>query len=32
VPFHKGRDIAPALLRQIASDVGMTIDEFLAKR
>jgi len=32
VPFHKGRDIAPVLLRQIASDIGMTLDEFLAKR
>jgi predicted RNA binding protein YcfA (HicA-like mRNA interferase family) len=24
VPFHKGRDISPRLLRQIASDVGLT--------
>jgi predicted RNA binding protein YcfA (HicA-like mRNA interferase family) len=32
VPFHKGRDIAPVLLRQIASDIGMTVDEFLANR
>lgn len=30
VPFHKGRDIAPVLLRKIASDVGLTLDEFLA--
>jgi predicted RNA binding protein YcfA (HicA-like mRNA interferase family) len=29
VPFHKGRDIAPRLLRQIASDIGLTIEEFL---
>jgi predicted RNA binding protein YcfA (HicA-like mRNA interferase family) len=32
VPFHQGRDIAPALLRQIAKDVGLTIDEFLSHR
>ncbi len=29
VPFHKGRDISPILLRQIVRDVGMTIDEFV---
>ncbi len=29
VPFHKGRDISPALLRQIAEDIGITINEFL---
>jgi len=29
VPFHPGRDISPALLRQIARDVGLPIDEFL---
>jgi predicted RNA binding protein YcfA (HicA-like mRNA interferase family) len=29
VPFHKGRDIAPKLLRQIASDVGLTVEEML---
>jgi predicted RNA binding protein YcfA (HicA-like mRNA interferase family) len=28
VPFHKGRDIAPRLLRQIAKDIDLTIDEF----
>jgi predicted RNA binding protein YcfA (HicA-like mRNA interferase family) len=32
VPFRPGRDIAPALLRQIAKDVGLTVDEFLARR
>jgi predicted RNA binding protein YcfA (HicA-like mRNA interferase family) len=31
VPDHRGRDLAPPLLRQIAKDVGMTIDEFLRK-
>ena len=29
VPFHQGRDISPVLLRQIAADVGMTVEEFL---
>ena len=29
VPFHAGRDISPILLRQIAKDIGMTIDELL---
>ena len=32
VPYHRGRDIAPSLLRRIAADVGLTIDEFLARR
>ena len=30
VPFHQGRDISPALLRQIARDVGLSVEEFLA--
>jgi predicted RNA binding protein YcfA (HicA-like mRNA interferase family) len=29
VPFHKGRDIAPPLLRKIARDIGMTVEEFV---
>lgn len=29
VPFHAGRDISPILLRQIAKDIGLSIDEFL---
>ncbi len=32
VPFHKGRDIAPRLLRQIASDINLTVEEFLESR
>ncbi|MFA5835104.1 MAG: type II toxin-antitoxin system HicA family toxin [Bacteroidota bacterium] len=32
VPFHKGRDISPILLRQIAKDIGLTIEEFLKHR
>lgn len=29
VPFHAGRDISPILLRQIAKDIGLTIDQLL---
>lgn len=32
VPFHKGRDISPRLLRQIASDIELTIEELLESR
>jgi predicted RNA binding protein YcfA (HicA-like mRNA interferase family) len=32
VPVHKGRDITPPLLRQIAKDIGMTVEEFLSYR
>ncbi len=32
VPFHKGRDIAPILLRQIAKDIGLALDEYLNHR
>jgi predicted RNA binding protein YcfA (HicA-like mRNA interferase family) len=32
VPFHPGRDISPSLLRKIAADVKLTVDEFLAPR
>jgi predicted RNA binding protein YcfA (HicA-like mRNA interferase family) len=31
VPFHPGRDISPTLLRQIARDIGLTLDELLAR-
>jgi len=31
VPFHKGRDLSPGLLRQIIRDIGVTVDEFLGK-
>jgi predicted RNA binding protein YcfA (HicA-like mRNA interferase family) len=30
VPFHGSRDIAPSLLRKIARDIGLTIDQLLA--
>ena len=29
VPMHAGRDISPILLRQIAKDIGMVIEDFL---
>jgi predicted RNA binding protein YcfA (HicA-like mRNA interferase family) len=32
VPFHGSRDIAPTLLRKIAADIHLTIEEFLAAR
>ena len=32
VPMHKGRDIAPPLLRQIAKDIGLTVEELLGRR
>ncbi|RLA06660.1 MAG: hypothetical protein DRQ51_08730 [Gammaproteobacteria bacterium] len=31
VPMHKGRDIAYPLLRKIASDINLTMNEFLIK-
>jgi predicted RNA binding protein YcfA (HicA-like mRNA interferase family) len=32
VPFHQGRDISPILLRQIAKDIGLTVDNLLKLR
>ena len=32
LPFHKGRDISPRLLRQIANDIDLTIEELLKYR
>jgi predicted RNA binding protein YcfA (HicA-like mRNA interferase family) len=32
VPFHAGRDISPVLLRKIATDVHLTVDELLSAR
>jgi hypothetical protein len=29
VPFHKGRDISPVLLRKIARDIGLTAETLL---
>jgi len=32
VPFHAGRDLSPLLLRQIAKDIGMTVQDLLEHR
>ncbi|RUM41542.1 MAG: hypothetical protein DSY34_03650 [Desulfurobacterium sp.] len=32
VPYHKGRDVSPLLVRKIASDIGISIEEFLSLR
>lgn len=32
VPFHKGRDISPTLLRKIARDIGMTAEDFIGTK
>jgi predicted RNA binding protein YcfA (HicA-like mRNA interferase family) len=29
IPFHKGRDVSPILLQQIAKDIKLTIEELL---
>jgi predicted RNA binding protein YcfA (HicA-like mRNA interferase family) len=31
VPFHAGRDISPTLLRKIARDIGMTVEELVQR-
>ena len=32
VPYHGGRDLSPILLRQIAKEIGLTVDELLEHR
>lgn len=32
IPFHRGRDISPILLRQIAADIKLTVEELLRYR
>lgn len=32
VPDHRGRDLSPFLLRQIAKDIGMKIEDFISNR
>jgi predicted RNA binding protein YcfA (HicA-like mRNA interferase family) len=32
VPFHAARDITPTLLRKIARDIGLTVEELLGRR
>jgi len=29
VPVHQGRDLSPILLRRIAKDIGLTVEEFV---
>lgn len=29
VPFHAARDVSPTLLRKIAKDIGLTVDQLL---
>jgi predicted RNA binding protein YcfA (HicA-like mRNA interferase family) len=31
VPFHGSRDISPSLLRKIAHDIGLTLEQLLEK-
>lgn len=31
LPFHAGRDISPTLLRRIAQDLGLTVEELLQR-
>jgi predicted RNA binding protein YcfA (HicA-like mRNA interferase family) len=32
VPFHAGRDVSPLLLRQVAKDIGVSLDDFLSTK
>ena len=32
VPDHGGRDISPSLLRKIARDIDMNVEDFVARR
>jgi predicted RNA binding protein YcfA (HicA-like mRNA interferase family) len=32
VPFHGARDVSPSLLRKIARDIGLTVEQFLLAR
>jgi predicted RNA binding protein YcfA (HicA-like mRNA interferase family) len=32
VPMHKGRDISPRLLRKIASDIRLEVEQLLSNR
>lgn len=31
VPFHAGRDISPALLRKIARDISLSVEELIER-
>jgi predicted RNA binding protein YcfA (HicA-like mRNA interferase family) len=32
VSWHEGRDISPILIRKIAEEIGLTLDEFIDPR
>jgi len=32
IPFHKGSDISPIILRAIARDIGISVEELLSAR
>jgi predicted RNA binding protein YcfA (HicA-like mRNA interferase family) len=32
IPFHPGRDVSPTLLRQIAKDIGLSVEELISGR
>jgi predicted RNA binding protein YcfA (HicA-like mRNA interferase family) len=32
LPFHAGQDISPILLKKLARDIGLSAEEFLARR
>lgn len=32
VPVHQGRDISPILLKEIARDIGLTVEKLLEQR
>ncbi|MCC7413008.1 MAG: type II toxin-antitoxin system HicA family toxin [Gammaproteobacteria bacterium] len=32
VPFHGARDISPTLLRKIAGDIGLSVEELLGRQ
>ena len=32
VAFHRGRDISPTMVRKIAQDIELTVEDFLANR
>jgi predicted RNA binding protein YcfA (HicA-like mRNA interferase family) len=31
IPWHQGRDVSPILIRRIAEEIGLTLDEFLGR-
>jgi predicted RNA binding protein YcfA (HicA-like mRNA interferase family) len=32
IPFHPAHDISPTLLRKIARDIGLTVEDLLGRR